>query len=118
MPAPKRCPVCGSGFIRYFGSGTELVESELRKIWPEIKTLRLDLDTTYKADSHHQILARFACGEADVLVGTQMVAKGLDFPNVTVVGVLAADQILNLPEQSLKFLFPDPDPVPVPVPDL
>lgn len=98
MPAPKRCPVCGSGFIRYFGSGTELVESELRKIWPEIKTLRLDLDTTYKADSHHQILARFARGEADVLVGTQMVAKGLDFPDVTVVGVLAADQILNLPD--------------------
>lgn len=98
MAAPKRCPSCGSSFIRYFGSGTELVESELKKIWPNIRALRLDLDSTYQADGHHRILARFARGEADVLVGTQMVAKGLNFPNVTAVGVLAADQILNLPD--------------------
>lgn len=97
-PAPKRCPNCGSSFIRYFGSGTELVESELKKILPTATALRLDLDTTGKVDSHHEILAHFARGEADILVGTQMVTKGLDFPNVTVVGVLAADQILNLPD--------------------
>ena len=98
MPAPKRCPQCGSGFIRYFGSGTELIESEIKKILPKVKVLRLDLDSTQKADSHHQILAAFARGEAQVLVGTQMVTKGLDFANVTLVGVLAADQTLNLPD--------------------
>ena len=98
MPSPKRCPQCGSGFIRYFGSGTELIESEIKKIVPQAKVLRLDLDSTQKADSHHQILAAFARGEAQILVGTQMVTKGLDFANVTLVGVLAADQTLNLPD--------------------
>ena len=98
MTAPKRCPECGSGFIRYFGSGTELIESEIKKILPQAKVLRLDLDSTQKADSHHQILASFARGEAQILVGTQMVTKGLDFANVTLVGVLAADQTLNLPD--------------------
>ncbi len=95
---PKRCPHCGSRFIRYMGSGTELVEAELKKLWPWIVVDRMDLDTTQNKDAHNQILERFASGETQVLIGTQMVAKGLDFPNVTTVGVLAADMILNLPD--------------------
>ena len=97
-PAPKQCPHCGSRFIRYMGSGTELVEDEVKKLWPWVTTDRMDLDTTQNKDAHNQILERFARGETQVLIGTQMVAKGLDFPNVTTVGVLAADMILNLPD--------------------
>ena len=97
-PAPKQCPHCGSRFIRYMGSGTELVEAEVQKLWPWIKTDRMDLDTTQNKDAHNQILERFARGETQILIGTQMVAKGLDFPNVTTVGVLMADMILNLPD--------------------
>ncbi len=98
MPAPKRCPQCGSQFIRYMGSGTELVEAEVKKMWPWVVIDRMDLDTTQNKDAHNQILERFARGETQILIGTQMVAKGLDFPNVTTVGVLAADMILNLPD--------------------
>ncbi len=97
-PAPKHCPHCGSRFIRYMGSGTELVAEEVRRLWPWVTTDRMDLDTTQNKDAHNQILERFARGETQVLIGTQMVAKGLDFPNVTAVGVLAADLILNLPD--------------------
>ncbi len=97
-PAPKQCPQCGSRFIRYMGSGTELVEAEVKKLWPWVVTDRMDLDTTQNKDAHNQILERFARGETQILIGTQMVAKGLDFPNVTTVGVLAADMILNLPD--------------------
>lgn len=97
-PAPQQCPNCGSRFIRYMGSGTELVEEEVKKLWPWVTTDRMDLDTTQNKDAHSQILERFARGETQVLIGTQMVAKGLDFPNVTAVGVLAADMILNLPD--------------------
>ena len=99
-PAPVRCPSCGSRFIRYMGSGTELVEEEVKKRWPWVVTDRMDLDTTQNKDAHNSILERFARGETQVLIGTQMVAKGLDFPNVTTVGVLAADMILNLPDYS------------------
>lgn len=97
-PAPKQCPQCGSRFIRYMGSGTELVEEEVKKLWPWVVTDRMDLDTTRNKDAHNQILERFARGETQVLIGTQMVTKGLDFPNVTTVGVLMADMILNLPD--------------------
>ena len=97
-PAPTSCPHCGSRFIRYMGSGTELVEEELKKLWPWLVTDRMDLDTTQNKGAHQQILERFARGETQVLIGTQMVTKGLDFPNVTTVGVLAADMILNLPD--------------------
>ena len=97
-PAPKQCPQCGSRFIRYMGSGTELVEEEVKKLWPWVVTDRMDLDTTQNKDAHNQILERFARGETQVLIGTQMVTKGLDFPNVTTVGVLMADMILNLPD--------------------
>lgn len=98
QPIPKRCPHCGSGFIKYFGTGTQLVEAETKKIWPQIKVDRLDVDTTQNKDSHQKILAKFARGETDLLIGTQMVTKGLDFPNVTVVGIMAADMALNLPD--------------------
>ncbi len=97
-PTPKQCPHCGSRFIRYMGAGTELVAEELKKMWPWVTADRMDLDTTQNKDAHSQILERFARGETQVLIGTQMVAKGLDFPNVTAVGVLAADMILNLPD--------------------
>lgn len=97
-PAPERCPHCGSRFIRYMGSGTELVEETIRQQWPDVVTDRMDLDTTQNKGAHQQILERFASGQTQILIGTQMVAKGLDFPNVTTVGVLAADLILNLPD--------------------
>lgn len=97
-PAPKKCPQCGSRFIRYMGSGTELVEMEVKKRWPWVRTERMDLDTTQNKEAHNQILERFARGETKILIGTQMVTKGLDFPDVTTVGVLAADMILNLPD--------------------
>lgn len=97
-PVPSKCPACGSRFIRYMGSGTELVEAEVKKRWPWIRTERMDLDTTQNKNAHTEILERFARGETQVLIGTQMVAKGLDFPNVTTVGVLSADMILNLPD--------------------
>lgn len=98
QPAPSKCPHCGSRFIRYMGSGTELVEEEVKKRWPWVVTDRMDLDTTRNKDAHQNILESFATGETQVLIGTQMVAKGLDFPNVTTVGVMAADLILNLPD--------------------
>ena len=98
QPVPAKCPQCGSRFIRYMGSGTELVEEEVKKRWPWIRTERMDLDTTQNKNAHQEILERFARGETQILIGTQMVAKGLDFPNVTTVGVLAADMILNLPD--------------------
>ena len=99
-PAPKQCPNCGSRFIRYMGSGTELVEAEVKKRWPWVRVERMDLDSTQNKDAHARILVRFARRETQLLIGTQMVAKGLDFPNVTTVGVLAADMILNLPDYS------------------
>ncbi len=98
MPLSGMCPNCGSHYIRFMGSGTELVEEEVRRLWPWAVVDRMDLDTTKNKDAHNQILERFARGETQVLIGTQMVAKGLDFPNVTTVGVLAADMILNLPD--------------------
>lgn len=97
-PAPATCPHCGSRFIRYMGSGTELVEEEVQKRWPWVTIDRMDMDTTQSKDAHNKILERFAREETQILIGTQMVAKGLDFPNVTTVGVLAADMILNLPD--------------------
>ena len=97
-PVPQRCPECGSTFIRYMGSGTELVMEEIARSWPWVKALRMDMDTTQQKDAHQKILSAFAAGEAQILVGTQMVAKGLDFPNVTTVGMLAADLTLNLPD--------------------
>ena len=97
-PVPKQCPSCGSRFIRYMGSGTEKLEEEVKKLLPGVKVSRMDLDTTKNRDAHATILEDFASGKTQILIGTQMVAKGLDFPNVTLVGVLAADTILNMPD--------------------
>jgi primosomal protein N' (replication factor Y) len=95
---PHICPECGSRYIRFFGQGTQRVEEELQGLYPKARTLRLDWDTTRSKESYHEILERFRNREVDILVGTQMMAKGLDFPNVTLVGVVAADQILNMPD--------------------
>ena len=97
-PPPSVCPQCGSKYIRYFGSGTQRVEEEMRKLFPSVKTVRMDIDTTKGRDAHAKILGEFGKGRAQVLIGTQMIAKGLDFPNVTLVGVVAADMTLNLPD--------------------
>jgi primosomal protein N' (replication factor Y) len=97
-PQPQRCPICGGKRIRYFGLGTERVEQEVRARWPEARLLRWDRDTAHTHQAHANILRRFADGAADVLVGTQMITKGLDLPLVTVVGVISADTALNLPD--------------------
>ena len=88
------CPECGSKHIKYFGVGTQRVEKEVLKRFPNARTLRMDLDTTTKKHSHEDILKKFEKNEADILIGTQMIAKGLDYPNVTLVGVIAADLTL------------------------
>ena len=98
MPMPEKCPSCKSHLISFFGTGTERVEEALKKLMPELKVIRMDVDTTRRKGAHERLLNRFAAGEADVLLGTQMIAKGLDFENVTLVGVLAADSMLHLPD--------------------
>lgn len=95
---PRTCPVCHSVYIRHFGLGTERVEREVQRLFPEARTLRMDLDTTRKKDAHGQILETFARGEADILIGTQMVSKGIDIPRVTLVGIISADTSLNFPD--------------------
>lgn len=97
-PNPKRCPNCGSPFIRYFGTGTQQVVHEINRLWPNAKVTRMDVDTTTTQNSHQKLLGTFKKGQSDILVGTQMITKGLDFPNVTLVGVIAADISLNLPD--------------------
>ncbi|MDO4482943.1 MAG: primosomal protein N', partial [Clostridia bacterium] len=97
-PIPSACPECGSKYIRYFGAGTQKVEEELRKLLPGVGIVRMDIDTTSGKDGHQKLLDEFRSGRARVLVGTQMIAKGLDFPKVTLVGVVAADMTLNLPD--------------------
>lgn len=89
-----KCPSCGSAYIRYFGTGTQKIEEELGRLFPDAKVLRMDTDTTSQKGGHEKILDKFARGEADILLGTQMVTKGLDFHSVTLVGVLAADTAL------------------------
>ncbi len=92
---PKICPVCGSKYIRYFGAGTQKIEEEAKRLFPEARILRMDLDTTLTKHSHERILEAFGKGKADILIGTQMIVKGHDFPNVTLMGILAADLSLN-----------------------
>lgn len=93
---PTTCPQCQSEHIRFFGTGTQKVEEEINKLFPEARVLRMDVDTTRKKGSHETILRQFGEGKADILLGTQMIAKGLDFPNITLVGVLSADTTLHL----------------------
>ncbi|HKZ51468.1 MAG TPA: primosomal protein N', partial [Dehalococcoidia bacterium] len=95
---PRTCPNCRSPRIRYLGIGTQRVEEEVRKAFPQARTLRWDRDVTQGRHSHEAILDRFSAHEADVLIGTQMVAKGLDLPLVTLVGVINADIGLHLPD--------------------
>lgn len=96
-PIPTECPKCHSRRIKYFGTGTEKAEAQLAEL-PEVRVLRMDQDSTAGKFAHEDILQRFASGERNVLIGTQMVAKGHDIPNVTLVGVLSADSSLNLPD--------------------
>ncbi|MDQ0253775.1 primosomal protein N' (replication factor Y) [Evansella vedderi] len=95
---PTFCPSCEGDSIRFFGSGTQKVEEELQKVFPDIRVIRMDVDTTKRKGSHEKLLDRFGSGEGDVLLGTQMIAKGLDFPNITLVGILAADSMLHIPD--------------------
>ncbi|MRX73349.1 primosomal protein N' [Bacillus lacus] len=97
-PMPSVCPECSSEHIRFFGTGTQKVEEELAKVLPEARVIRMDVDTTGRKGAHEKLLSAFGTGEADILLGTQMIAKGLDFPKVTLVGVLAADTMLHLPD--------------------
>lgn len=94
-PKKKMCPKCGSKYLMGFKAGTEQIEEALHKEFPEARVLRMDADTTRTKESYEKILAAFANEQADILVGTQMIVKGHDFPNVTLVGVLAADLSLN-----------------------
>ena len=90
------CPECHSDKIRYFGTGTQKLEQEINKIFPEASTIRMDIDTVTKKNSHEEILNKFKDENIDILIGTQMVVKGHHFPNVTLVGVIAADSSLNI----------------------
>lgn len=92
---PKLCPECGSKYIAGFRAGTEKIEEELKKLYPSVRISRMDADTTKNKDDYERILSAFADGESDILVGTQMIVKGHDFPNVTLVGAIAADISLN-----------------------
>ncbi len=92
---PSTCPVCGSKYIAGFGTGTQKIEEGVKKLFPGARVLRMDADTTKKKESYEKILSAFSGGQADILVGTQMIVKGHDFPNVTLVGILAADLSLN-----------------------
>ncbi len=95
QPVARICPECGSKYVTAFRAGTQQIEKEVNKIFPKARVLRMDADTTRTKGSYEKILSSFAAEEADVLVGTQMIVKGHDFPNVTVVGILAADMSLN-----------------------
>ncbi|NMB08797.1 MAG: primosomal protein N' [Tissierellia bacterium] len=95
---PNICPICKSKYIKYFGIGTEKVEDYTKKLFPNARVERMDLDTTSKKGSHESILQDMKDEKIDILIGTQMIGKGLDFENVTLVGVIAADTSLNLPD--------------------
>lgn len=97
-PIPQVCPHCHSRHIRYYGTGTEKVENELHQLLPEARIIRMDVDTTRRKGMHEKLLWQFGHHQADILLGTQMIAKGLDFPDVTLVGVLNADTGLGLPD--------------------
>jgi len=92
------CPKCGSKYVRQYGSGTQRIEDEIKTYFKDARVLRMDKDTTTRKDAVEEILSKFKSKEADILVGTQMVAKGLHFPDLTLVGVINADTILNMPD--------------------
>ncbi|BAZ40993.1 primosomal protein N' [Calothrix sp. NIES-4101] len=96
IPHPRNCPECGSPYFKFFGSGTQKVAQELARELPELRVIRFDSDTTRTKGAHRNLLTQFVNGEADILLGTQMLTKGLDLPQVTLVGVIAADGLLHL----------------------
>ncbi|MDF9408162.1 primosomal protein N' [Pelotomaculum isophthalicicum JI] len=96
--APDLCPSCGSQSIKHFGAGTQKVEEEARQFFPEARLLRMDSDSTARKGSHSKIINAFRDRQVDILIGTQMIAKGLDFPGVTLVGVINADTTLHMPD--------------------
>jgi len=98
IPAPEKCPTCESAAVRYFGTGTQKLEEEVAALYPKATVLRMDSDSMKKQGSHDDALESFRHGNVDILLGTQMIAKGLDFPNVTLVGVIDADSMLNQPD--------------------
>ena len=97
-PVPETCPGCGDPAFKFTGFGTQRVEIALKRCFPQAQVLRMDADVTARKNSHDELLAVFKSGRADILIGTQMIAKGLDFPNVTLVGVLSADMSLHMPD--------------------
>ncbi len=106
QPITDSCPSCGKRELRYSGFGTQMIEDDLSKILPEARILRMDQDTTMRKNAHEKALSAFAAGEYDILLGTQMVAKGIDFENVTLVGVVSVDQQLyNDDFKSLERTF-------------
>ncbi|MEE2708341.1 MAG: primosomal protein N' [Gemmatimonadota bacterium] len=98
ISAPDECPKCHSASVRFKGTGTQRVEDELKHLFPDARIARMDMDTTTRKDAHRDIFQRVLNREADILLGTQMVTKGFDFPHVTLVGVISADTTLNLPD--------------------
>ena len=98
QPIPDVCPVCKKPYLKHFGVGTEQVQEQVVRFFPGIRTIRMDYDTTQRKNAHVDLLQAFRRREADVLIGTQMITKGLDFPNVTLVGVIAADATLFIPD--------------------
>ena len=98
IPPPKACPVCESPAVRYLGAGTQKLDEEVKNTFPEARVIRMDSDSMKKPGSHDIALDLFRNGEVDILLGTQMIAKGLDFPNVTLVGVIDADTMLRQPD--------------------
>ena len=97
-PIPEKCPDCGSKFIKYIGAGTERVEETVKKLWPDAKVARFDLDTASSTADSAKVIKDFESGRTDILVGTQILAKGLDFKNVGLVGIINADVSLNIPD--------------------
>ncbi len=95
---PETCASCGSRYIRHFGTGTQKVQQEVQKLFPQARIVRMDRDTTTRKGSHYRIINAFLAGQADILIGTQMIAKGLDIPRVTLVGVINADTTLHMPD--------------------
>jgi primosomal protein N' (replication factor Y) len=96
--AVQKCPSCGSHFLHYLGTGTQRVAAEFEKLFPEVRYTRIDADTTRRKGSHFQLLQEFEQGKSQVIIGTQMIAKGLNFPEVTLVGIINADIMINMPD--------------------
>ena len=101
--APQKCPKCDSKYVKFFGAGTQRVEEEVKKYFKDARVLRMDVDTTRSKDAYENIYNTFKEGKADILIGTQMISKGLDFKNVTLVGVLAADMSINIDRKSTRL---------------